>query len=81
MKQINVLTGRAGAYFIILIWQRLLGRYVNRMLGIRCRFFPSCSEYAVIALRKHGFIRGIELAWNRLKRCRPDNFETSFDLP
>ena len=36
-----------------------------------CRFFPSCSEYALEALRGHGSRRGLWLAIRRLARCRP----------
>ena len=38
-----------------------------------CRFSPSCSEYAVLALRKYGFIHGWELTFKRLGRCHPPN--------
>jgi putative membrane protein insertion efficiency factor len=37
----------------------------------RCRFLPSCSEYAVEALRRHGAGRGLALALWRLARCHP----------
>jgi uncharacterized protein len=36
-----------------------------------CRFYPSCSNYAVEALSVHGFWRGLALAARRLVRCRP----------
>jgi len=39
----------------------------------RCRFAPSCSHYAVEALRTHGAIRGSYLAGRRLLRCHPWN--------
>ena len=39
--------------------------------GSRCRFQPSCSQYAVEALRAHGFLRGSWLALKRLLRCHP----------
>ena len=37
----------------------------------RCRFYPSCSQYALEALGEHGAIRGGALAARRLLRCRP----------
>ena len=37
----------------------------------RCRFAPSCSEYALDALRLHGVARGLWLALRRLGRCHP----------
>jgi len=36
-----------------------------------CRFLPSCSEYAAIAIERHGVIRGSWLAARRLARCQP----------
>jgi putative membrane protein insertion efficiency factor len=36
-----------------------------------CKYHPSCSQYAIDALRKHGFVRGSALAGWRLLRCNP----------
>ena len=36
-----------------------------------CRFHPSCSEYAVEALARHGVLRGLALSVRRLLRCHP----------
>lgn len=36
-----------------------------------CKFYPSCSHYAVEAIERHGWRRGLQLAWARLLRCRP----------
>jgi putative membrane protein insertion efficiency factor len=55
--------------FIFLI--RLYQRFISPMLGARCRFYPSCSEYAVQALQKHGLFKGGALAAWRLLRCGP----------
>lgn len=44
---------------------------VSPMLGNRCRFHPSCSDYAIEALYRHGFFRGIWLAVKRVGRCHP----------
>ncbi len=40
-------------------------------IGSHCRFWPSCSEYAVEALRLHGAARGTALAAKRILRCNP----------
>ena len=40
-------------------------------LGGACRFHPSCSEYAIEALLRHGLVRGGWVAMKRLLRCRP----------
>lgn len=44
-----------------------------------CRFEPSCSEYAILALQKYGFIKGWKLTFSRLKRCCPLN--GGYDIP
>lgn len=36
-----------------------------------CRFYPSCSAYALEAVERHGVVRGLGLAARRLSRCRP----------
>ena len=46
---------------------------ISPLLGRRCRFFPSCSEYAVEALEKHGALTGFWLALKRLSHCHPWN--------
>ena len=44
---------------------------ISPMLGSRCRFDPSCSEYAIAALRRYGVFKGIWLATSRVGRCHP----------
>ena len=39
--------------------------------GIQCRFTPSCSEYAMDAIREHGSLRGAWLAMRRVSKCHP----------
>jgi hypothetical protein len=46
---------------------------ISPMLGRSCRFFPSCSEYAIEALGRHGALRGSYLAVRRVLRCHPWN--------
>lgn len=46
---------------------------ISPLLGPRCRFYPSCSTYAVTALQTHGPLRGTALAVWRLLRCHPWN--------
>jgi putative membrane protein insertion efficiency factor len=36
-----------------------------------CKYHPSCSEYAALAIRKHGLLRGVPMAGWRLLRCNP----------
>jgi hypothetical protein len=44
---------------------------VSPWLGSHCRFYPSCSEYARIAITQHGVWRGLFLSIKRLSRCHP----------
>jgi putative membrane protein insertion efficiency factor len=46
-------------------------RFVSPLLGPRCRFYPSCSAYALEAVQVHGALRGSWLAARRLSRCHP----------
>ncbi len=44
---------------------------VSPLIGPRCRFVPTCSQYAVDALERHGVWRGGWLAMRRVARCHP----------
>lgn len=58
---------RALALAPIRAYQLLL----SPLLGPRCRYYPSCSSYAVQAIERHGVLRGGGLAAWRLLRCNP----------
>ena len=44
---------------------------ISPMLGPKCRFTPTCSQYAVLALKKHGLFKGSWLALKRISKCHP----------
>jgi uncharacterized protein len=46
-------------------------RFISPMLPHACRFVPTCSEYAMEAVERHGVMRGSLLAAARLLRCHP----------
>lgn len=52
---------------------RLYQRFISPLTGPSCRFYPSCSQYAVTALVRFGPFRGGWLAIRRLGRCNPWN--------
>lgn len=44
---------------------------ISPLLPSNCRFSPTCSTYAIEALRRHGPVRGFALGVRRVLRCRP----------
>jgi uncharacterized protein len=50
---------------------RLYQRFVSPLLPPSCRFSPSCSQYALIAVQKHGVVKGGVMAAWRILRCNP----------
>lgn len=50
---------------------RVYQRLVSPLFGRRCKYHPTCSEYAVTAVREFGVARGVTLAGWRLLRCNP----------
>lgn len=56
----------------LLIWvMRMYQLILSPMLGQNCRFYPSCSSYAIEALRVHGAARGALLSLRRVCKCHP----------
>ena len=58
-----------GQLFIFIV--RAYQCWVSPLLGPSCRFSPTCSEYAVLAVRKYGAARGAWKAAGRVCRCHP----------
>lgn len=50
---------------------RFYQRFISPALPASCRYYPTCSAYAVTALKVHGPIKGLLLALWRLLRCNP----------
>ena len=58
---------------LLLFLLRAYQLVISPMLGQNCRFYPSCSHYAMEALRVHGAAKGSLLAAKRVCRCHPWN--------
>jgi putative membrane protein insertion efficiency factor len=56
---------------VLLVLLAFYQKVISPMFGPTCRYYPSCSAYAVEALRLHGATRGSWLAARRLGRCHP----------
>lgn len=59
------------ATFLLILPIRLYRLLVSPLFPPRCRFLPTCSEYAIEAIAVHGPLRGSWLALRRLGRCHP----------
>ena len=56
---------------LLLLPIRFYQRFISPAIPNRCKYYPSCSQYAVDAIRAHGAARGAVLAGWRLLRCNP----------
>lgn len=64
MKKINI---KKLVKYFIRAYQLIISPY----LGHNCRFYPSCSNYAIEAIEKKGLIVGVLMALKRILRCNP----------
>ncbi len=55
----------------ILIFIKFYQYLISPLIGQTCRFYPSCSEYAFEAVKKHGSLKGSFLALKRILKCHP----------
>lgn len=56
---------------VLLLPIRFYQGYISPLTPPSCRFVPTCSQYAVEAITKHGPIKGLYLAIRRILRCHP----------
>jgi len=59
--------------FIVIIFTliQVYSFFISPLLGVRCRFLPTCSEYCSVSLKKHGLIKGGIYGLKRIIRCHP----------
>ena len=63
------------------IWHGKIGRNYNKKKNVICRFYPSCSNYAIMALEKYGFFKGWLLTAKQIFRCTSNNTASCIDYP
>ncbi|MCL1996228.1 MAG: membrane protein insertion efficiency factor YidD [Defluviitaleaceae bacterium] len=57
---------------VVIIFIDFYQKFISPILGPRCRFYPTCSQYAKEAIQQHRY-KGIWLAVRRIARCHPFN--------
>ena len=50
---------------------RVYQKYISPLKGRTCRFYPTCSDYTIQALKKYGALKGSYLSIRRILRCHP----------
>ena len=56
----------------VVIWSvKLYQQRISPRLDHRCRYYPTCSEYAILAVKKYGPLKGVYKTLGRLLRCHP----------
>ncbi|MDC0344234.1 membrane protein insertion efficiency factor YidD [Pelagibacteraceae bacterium] len=60
-------------FFIILII-KIYKYLISPILGGKCRFLPTCSDYLIEALNVHGIFKGLYIGLKRILRCHPIKF-------
>ena len=56
---------------ILLLVIKLYQKLISPLMAPRCRFYPSCSSYAIDALNEHGIISGLYFSLKRILSCHP----------
>ncbi len=58
---------------IVILLIRFYQKFISPLKRPSCRFYPTCSQYAVDAVRKYGALKGIVMAAKRIAKCHPFN--------
>ena len=59
---------------VILYILKLYKKFISpifKTMGVECKYYPTCSEYAKLAIEKYGCVRGIYLSIKRIIKCNP----------
>lgn len=66
---LRIVLSLPGLLLIVLV--RFYQLAISPLIGAHCRFTPSCSQYFIEAVRKHGAVRGVLMGTWRICRCHP----------
>jgi len=66
---INIFKATVGAFFVVLI--RVYQYALSPLMGAQCRYTPTCSQYGIEAIKKHGSFKGGWLTLKRIASCNP----------
>jgi hypothetical protein len=56
---------------ILRTYKKIVSPFLTILFGNACRFTPTCSEYTIEALEKHGTVNGLTMGIKRLGKCHP----------
>lgn len=66
---LNIFSAFFSGLFLVLI--RIYQKVISPLFPGRCRFYPSCSEYTRLALKKYGVLKGFWMGIKRIGKCHP----------
>ncbi len=56
--------------FLIWLYQKTISPILS-IIGVNCRYYPTCSEYSKIAFKKYGFLKALKMSVKRVLSCNP----------
>jgi len=57
--------------YVLIFFIKIYRNYISPLKGPTCRFYPTCSQYALEAVEKYGFFKGAYLSLKRILKCHP----------
>jgi len=66
---VDIFKATIGAFFVVLI--RIYQYVLSPLMGTQCRYTPTCSQYGIEAIKKHGSFKGGWLTLKRIASCNP----------
>lgn len=57
--------------YVLIFFVKVYQKCISPLFPARCRFYPTCSEYFLQAVKKYGALKGSWLGIKRIARCRP----------